>query len=76
MDGQDRRSRGVRLSDLDRSLVYRIAYSGRRWEVLGPEGPRSAVGAPGGPDAGAGRVSGEHRDGTPGRHAAPGLTDR
>lgn len=37
-----RRSRGVRLSDLDRSQVYRIAYSGRRWEVLGPEGAPAA----------------------------------
>ena len=29
-----RRQRGVRLSDLDRSKVYRIGFTGRRWEVL------------------------------------------
>jgi hypothetical protein len=32
------RSRGVRLSDLDKSRVYRIHHTGRRWEVLGAEG--------------------------------------
>lgn len=44
-----RRSRGVRLSDLDRSQVYRIAFVGRRWEVLAPEDA---------PDEGAGPVAG------------------
>lgn len=44
-----RSGRGVRLSDLDRSQVYRIAFVGRRWEVLGPEGA---------PDAGAGPATG------------------
>ena len=42
---QQRSGRGVRLSDLDRSQVYRIGYVGRRWEVLGPDDA---------PDAGAG----------------------
>lgn len=53
------RSRGVRLSDLDRGLVYRIAYVGRRWEVLGPEdspGAGAPLG-PGGASAGAGGAS-------------------
>lgn len=45
MSRQQRSGRGVRLSDLDRSQVYRIGYVGRRWEVLGPDDA---------PDAGAG----------------------
>ena len=72
--GQDARPRGVRLSDLDRALVYRIGYTGRRWEVLGPEGPPSAVRAPG-PDDAARRASAEDVD-APGRHAARGAPDR
>jgi hypothetical protein len=62
-----RRARGVRLSDLDRSRVYRIGYVGRRWEVLGEDRAggtgASQMAAEGGrpeaePTAGAGR----HRD--------------
>lgn len=65
------RSRGVRLSDLDRSLTYRIGFVGRRWEVLGAEGApegRGDADAVGGARAGA-----EHRAGTSyaPRHAAP-----
>lgn len=37
--------RGVRLNDLDRALVYRIGYVGRRWEVLGAEGAPDEGGA-------------------------------
>lgn len=45
----ERRGRGVRLSDLDKSKVYRIAFVGRRWEVVGAEGaPDSAGPAQGG----------------------------
>ena len=33
---QARRTRGVRLNDLDRSTAWVIAYTGRRWEVFGP----------------------------------------
>lgn len=63
------RPRGVRLGDLDRSKRYVIAYTGRRWEVVGPEGAGAPESDPA-PDAGAG-------DGVastvpePGRHAAP-----
>jgi hypothetical protein len=32
----DRPARGVRLGDLDRSKMWVIGYTGRRWEVLGP----------------------------------------
>lgn len=64
------RSRGVRLSDLDRSKVYRIGYTGRRWEVLGPEVAPAAPGAPvPGTDAAGRRASAEAAT-TPGRHAA------
>ena len=51
------RKRGVRLSDLDRSLAWVIAYTGRRWEVVGPVeghggdvGDASEGGPPGGSD--------------------------
>src|SRR5262245_12140522 len=37
MSEQLGRKRGVRLSDLDRSRVYRIAHTGRRWEVVGED---------------------------------------
>lgn len=40
----ERRSRGILLRSLDRSRVYRIAYVGRRWEVLGPEDAEGASG--------------------------------
>jgi hypothetical protein len=64
-----RRPRGVRLTDLDRSKVYRIAHNGRRWETLGPE-VVSGSGADGGePETGAS----EARPGSgPPRHPAPG----
>lgn len=68
----ERRSRGVRLSELDRSRVYRLGWVGRRWEVLGPEAtPGTGAGpATDGPPQGA-----EPRGGTyvP-RHAAPAVT--
>lgn len=42
----ERRARGVRLSDLDRSKVYLLAYVGKRWEVVGPaEGPAAGAAA-------------------------------
>ena len=67
----EKRPRGVRLRDLDRSLVYRIGYTGRRWEVLGPEGaPGRAVGGSE-PDAD-GRPARAESATPPGRHAAPG----
>lgn len=57
VDGADRRTRrqrGVRLSDLDRARVYRIAYVGRRWEVLGPDdAPAASAGPATGGDGGA-----------------------
>lgn len=73
---RQRPERGVRLSSLDRTRVYRIGYTGRRWEVLGPDPEPASGGAPereAGPHAGAGRVSGEPRSGphAPGRHRAP-----
>lgn len=51
------RSRGVRLSDLDRSQVYLIGYSGRRWEVLGPvaDAPAGRHAAPDGETGGEAR---------------------
>jgi hypothetical protein len=62
------RSRGVRLSDLDRSQVYRIAFVGRRWEVLGPESAPEACG-----DADVDGGSSDEVASTPyaPRHAAP-----
>lgn len=76
-EGPQKRSRGVRLTDLDRSKVYRIHHTGRRWEVLGPEDA---------PAAGAGPVtcSGASADdavastatGYEPRHAAPGRLPR
>lgn len=45
---QTPRKRGVRLSDLDREKVYRIGYTGKRWEVLGEDlGGARAAGADG-----------------------------
>lgn len=37
MSGQERprRPRGVRLTGLDRSRLYVIGHTGRRWETLG-----------------------------------------
>lgn len=67
----EKRKRGVPLRDLDRSKVYRIGYTGRRWEVIGVEGhPPSAVGDPG-TDAGA-CAEGASTATRPGRHAARG----
>lgn len=42
-DDRPRRSRGVRLSDLDRSKPWVIGYTGRRWEVLGSIRPGLSV---------------------------------
>jgi hypothetical protein len=75
-------SRGMRLTDLDRSKVYRIAYVGerRRWEVLGPE-PAFGASAPADrpkpgradlPAQGACAAQADRTDGADGgRHAAP-----
>lgn len=51
----ERRKRGVPLNDLDRDQAWVIAYTGRRWEVVGPAGPldRGAGGTEGAPGAGA-----------------------
>lgn len=54
MTREQRSGRGVRLSDLDRSRVYRIGFVGRRWEVLGPDVA---------PDAGAGPATAGDRAG-------------
>jgi hypothetical protein len=65
------RARGVRLSDLDRSQVYRIGFVGRGWRVLGPE-PAPGIGA--GPEtSGGARAGAEPRAGTSyvPRHAGP-----
>jgi len=35
-DARSRPARGVRLGDLERSKMWVIGYTGRRWEVLGP----------------------------------------
>lgn len=63
-----RRSRGVRLTDLDRSKIYRLGFVGRRWEVLGPE---DASAASAGTDAD-GAQGAEPRATYAPRHAAPG----
>lgn len=65
-----RRARGVRLSDLDRSKVYRIGYTGRRWEVL-DEGTRTDATVP--PPSGSVGAAGEASSttGALGRHRAP-----
>lgn len=73
-----RRSRGIRLGDLDRGQVYLIAYSGRRWEIVGAEA------SPGCGDAarmgGGGAAPGaQPRTAAPaagGRHAAPDEPSR
>lgn len=45
----ERRQRGVPLKTLDRTKVYRIWHTGRRWEVLGAEGePEASRGTPDG----------------------------
>nr|CRY95928.1 hypothetical protein [uncultured prokaryote] len=64
------RQRGVRLSDLDRGLVYRIAFVGRRWEVLGPDAPESSGDA----CAYDGERAGGPRTAYVPRHAAPAAT--
>lgn len=43
-----RRKRGVPLKDLDRSKVYRIAHTGRRWEVLDADVVSTSLDAPDG----------------------------
>lgn len=35
LEPRSRRKRGVRLSDLDRSQLWVIGHTGRRWETLG-----------------------------------------
>jgi hypothetical protein len=62
------RQRGVRLSDLDRSLEYRIAHTGRRWEVVGSEPPAGSA-APAQPAEPRVKRSAHGTGG--GRHAAP-----
>lgn len=67
------RTRGVRLGDLDRRVVYRLGYVGRRWEILGPESDAGAD-APGSSGGGSRDplAGGEpHRSG---RHVAPDRT--
>jgi hypothetical protein len=63
----ERRPRGIRLGDLDRGTVYRIAYSGRRWEVLGAEDAPQTRGRP---EAGGGAQGEAGTAGGTGRHAA------
>ena len=65
-----RRQRGVRLSDLDRSKVYRIGFTGRRWEVL-DQGTRTDAPVP--PLSGSAGAAGEASStaGALGRHRAP-----
>jgi hypothetical protein len=72
----ERRSRGVRLSDLDRTKVYRIAYVGRRWEVLGPDDATAAGAGPATGGAGAAPASEARRPPSPyvPHHAAPAAT--
>jgi hypothetical protein len=57
-DARPRPTRGVRLSDLDRSKTWVIGYRGRRWEVLGstPDCPDCGCGSAGVP-SGAGRAA-------------------
>ncbi len=55
-DEKPRRQRGVRLTDLDRSKVYRIGHTGRRWEVLGAD---DVFGAPEGVSGGGTGASAE-----------------
>ena len=52
-DVPSRPTRGVRLGDLDRSKMWVIGYTGRRWEVLGstPDCPDCGCGSAGGPRA-------------------------
>lgn len=75
-------SRGINLSRLDRTKVYRLAYvpARRRWEVVGPDSVigadrtdgRSAVGRAGLAAEGACAVQPDRTDGANGgRHAAP-----
>jgi hypothetical protein len=70
---QERAGRGVRLSDLDRSKVYRIGYVGRRWEVLGPDDAPDAGAGPAVAGAGEAPASEARRPPAPytPRHAAP-----
>lgn len=70
----ERRSRGVRLSDLDRSKVYRLGWVGRRWEVLGPEAtPGTGAGPATGGDTAQGAEPRAVAAYVP-RHAAPAVT--
>lgn len=62
----NRRTRGIVLNDLDRTLIWRIGYVGRRWEVLGSE---AAAGCGAGPDEGP--TVKRSADGPSPRHAAP-----
>lgn len=74
MSRERRPDRGVRLSDLDRTKVYRIGYVGRRWEVLGPEDAADEGGGPGTYDDA--RAVAERRAGSAyvPRHAAPAAS--
>ena len=64
------KGRGVRLSDLDRGLVYRLGYVGRRWEVLGPESATEGA-APDTHADGERPPAAAHGRAVPARHALP-----
>lgn len=49
-----RKPRGVRLTDLDRSRLWVIGHTGRRWETLGPLDELAAAGTALSPDPSAG----------------------
>lgn len=66
-----RRQRGVRLSDLDRSRVYRIGFTGRRWEVLDAGTSRADAAAAPGARSESARPEAARPDHAPGRHRAP-----
>ena len=70
-----RPGRGVRLSDLDKSCEYRIAYVGRRWEVIGPlDAPDAGAGPAAGAAGGAKARGLRPTDAYVPRHAAPAAT--
>lgn len=67
------RSRGVRLSDLDRGHLYVIGFTGRRWETLGIlTDPAAVAPLPDGVGASAGAGGASTAPAPRGRHTAPG----